>query len=64
VGKSLVDSLVDLLSGEDVIKVNVYARSTSEGFYARCGFVPYGERFEHELFAKHGISIQPMHLKL
>jgi N-acetylglutamate synthase-like GNAT family acetyltransferase len=64
VGRRLVDSLVALLLGEDVTKVNVYARSTSEGFYARCGFMPYGERFEHHLFAKHGISIQPMCLEL
>jgi N-acetylglutamate synthase-like GNAT family acetyltransferase len=64
VGRRLVDSLISLLTGKLVTKVNVYARSTSQGFYARCGFVPYGERFEHELFAKHGISIQPMHLEL
>ncbi|MFC1998042.1 GNAT family N-acetyltransferase [Chloroflexota bacterium] len=64
IGKRLVDSLVNLLSRKPVTKVNIYTRSTSEGFYARCGFVPYGERFEHELFAKHGISIQPMCLEL
>ncbi|MFC1905964.1 GNAT family N-acetyltransferase [Chloroflexota bacterium] len=64
IGKRLIDSLVALLLHEPVTKVNVYARSTSEGFYARCGFVPCGERFEHHLFAKHGINIQPMHLEL
>ena len=64
VDKSLVESLIDLLSSEPVTKVSVYARSTSEGFYARCGFVPYGNKFEHHLFVKHGISIQPMHLDL
>jgi len=60
VGRRLVDSLISLLPVKQVAKLKVYARSTSEGFYARCGFVPYGDRFEHHLFAKHGISIQPM----
>ena len=64
VGRRLVDSLISLLSGKPVTKLKVYARSTSEGFYARCGFVPVGERFEHQLFAVHGISIQPMSLEL
>ena len=64
VGRRLVDSLISLLSVKQVTKLKVYARSTSEGFYARCGFVPYGDRFEHQLFTKHGISIQPMYLEL
>jgi len=64
VGRRLVDSLISLLPAKQVAKLKVYARSTSEGFYARCGFVPYGDRFEHQLFAKHGISIQPMCLEL
>ena len=64
VGRRLVDSLTSFISGKQVTKLKVYARSTSEGFYARCGFRPVGERFEHDLFAKHGISIQPMCLEL
>jgi len=64
VGRRLVERLTSLLSGKVVTEVNVYARSTSEGFYARCGFVPFGEKFEHYLFTAHGISIQPMHLEI
>jgi len=64
VGRRLVNSLISLLSSEPVTKLNVYARSTSEGFYAKCGFMPYGERFEFHLFTKYGIDIQPMCRKL
>ncbi len=64
VGRRLVDSLISLFSGKSVNRIIVYARSTSEGFYARCGFKPVGEKFKHKLFAEHGIDIQPMHLDL
>jgi len=64
VGKRLIGSLKSLLAGKSVTKISVYARSTSEGFYGRCGFKPVGEKFKHKLFAEHGIDIQPMHLDL
>ncbi|MFC1978477.1 GNAT family N-acetyltransferase [Chloroflexota bacterium] len=64
VGRRLVDSLTSLLSSKPVTKLNVYARSTSEGFYAKCEFMPVGERFEYHLFSKNGIDIQPMCLEL
>jgi N-acetylglutamate synthase-like GNAT family acetyltransferase len=64
VGRSLVERLISLLSSKSANKITVNARSTSEGFYAKLGFVLVGERFEHHLFTKYGISIQPMYLKL
>ncbi|MBT3362242.1 MAG: GNAT family N-acetyltransferase [Chloroflexi bacterium] len=64
VGKNLVDRLITLVTNQTMQRIKVYARSTSQGFYARCGFKPVGLCFENPLFEKHGISIQPMHLDL
>jgi N-acetylglutamate synthase-like GNAT family acetyltransferase len=64
VGKSLVENLMALVTNQSVDRVIVYARSTSVGFYAKCGFKPAGEILHHPLFEKHGITIHSMHLEL
>ena len=62
IGTSLVKRLIESELKDNPVKVMIWARSTSIGFFSKLGFVLKGKYLEHKAFTKHGITFQQMFL--
>jgi ribosomal protein S18 acetylase RimI-like enzyme len=64
IGKELVTNLINSVQQDCPIKIQVYARNTSTGFYIKLNFIPTNELLEHPDFSAHGIKLQLMYLEI
>ncbi|MDY6893596.1 MAG: GNAT family N-acetyltransferase [Chloroflexota bacterium] len=64
VGTSLVNELIGMARENGQGRIQTWARSTAFDFYTKLGFIPTGRYVEHEVFIKHGITVQQMYLEV
>lgn len=64
VGKRIVETLTEYVRRDAPVRIQAFARNTSEGFFARLGFKLADEYLSHPEFEKHGITFRKVYLDI